>query len=490
MSEDSNSFDWEKAIQRLEPRIHRESLEPSVVKKIQSETDNHRLLVACSGGADSVYMLLALKVLAQELGIQLGVAHYNHRWRGSSSEQDAAFVRQVSAAIEVPYFEASRPENETAFTETTARALRLDFLRSSAKEFDCKYICFGHQLDDILETQLQRIARGSGSEGLAAPRPISTFPGFPTHLRPILQHRSVDIRMALNSAEIPWREDKTNADTRIPRNAMRAEVIPALTQALDRDPATGAARSRRLLEEDAEALSLLAMEAVPDAFYGESILKRCQLQDLPTALLRRALTAWLSKHGLNNHFGASAMDTLVQVIKSDQPSHLLSAGPSFIRIREESITIESLSTDSNFTVVQDSSITLGESKFLPRGMIIETQVVAVTAELRIRLQEGQIDEQREAYTQMPQPLPLQVRGWRPGDRYRALGAPGSKKLKDWFIDRRIPRAERKYLPVVTTAEGEIIWVPGLPPAEFLKICEETNRALRLTYRTVDPLSSL
>ena len=99
--------------------------------------------------------------------------------------------------------------------ETTARALRLEFLRSAANDFGSDFIAFGHQLDDIIETQLQRIARGVGSEGLAAPRPVSHFADAPTHIRPFLQHRAVDIRMALNSIEIPWREGMNRTPTLI-----------------------------------------------------------------------------------------------------------------------------------------------------------------------------------------------------------------------------------------------------------------------------------
>jgi len=432
-------------------------------------------------------MLCSLKVLSFDLEIDLAVAHYNHRWRASASDLDAQFVRTLAKALELPYFEASRPENEAAFTETTARALRLEFLRSAANDFGSDFIAFGHQMDDIIETQLQRIARGVGSEGLAAPRPVSHFADAPTHIRPFLQHRAVDIRMALNSIEIPWREDESNANTDIARNALRAKVIPALTEALDRDPVIGAARSRRVLEEDAAALNQLARQAVPDAFYGESVLNRTQLQPIPTALLRRALSAWLSTHGLNNHFGASAMDTLVQAIQSEQNDHLLSAGPNFVRVQKDCVAVESIPENPAFTVVEESALEPGESTLLPRSAILESQIISVTPELLKRLKSGDVNPAVETFASLPIELPLRVRGWQPGDRFQPLGAPGNKKLKDWFIDRRIPQTERKYIPVVTTGEGDIIWIPGFAPAERLKITDLTNWALRLTYRVVDPL---
>ena len=109
---------------------------------------------------------------AQEIGIQLHVAHYNHRWRSEASDADASFVKSLANSFNLPFLSDTRSEKEAAFTETTARMLRLDFLRKAAHLQHCDYIVFGHQLDDIIETQLQRIARGCASNGLAAPRPV------------------------------------------------------------------------------------------------------------------------------------------------------------------------------------------------------------------------------------------------------------------------------------------------------------------------------
>ncbi|MDP4693374.1 MAG: tRNA lysidine(34) synthetase TilS [Opitutales bacterium] len=88
----------------------------------------------------------------------------------------------------------------------------------------------------------------------------------------------------------------------------------------------------------------------------------------------------------------------------------------------------------------------------------------------------------------PKDTTFEVRSWQPGDRFHPIGAPGSKKLKDWFIDRYIPQRERKQLPVVSTSSGKIIWVPGFPPADTMKLSPTTKLALRLTYRTRNPTS--
>ncbi|HKK19457.1 MAG TPA: tRNA lysidine(34) synthetase TilS, partial [Opitutales bacterium] len=212
MMDTHHNFDWSGMAGELNERFDADCIEANV-RAVLEAGRTQRLLVACSGGADSVFLLCLLFARRAELDLELHVAHYNHRWRGQASEEDAEFVGKLAAGLKLPFHTGVRPANEAAFTETTARSLRLAFLRKVAGEQDCSFIAFGHQLDDILETQLQRLARGVGTDGLAAPRPVSQFAGQPSHLRPLLHLRSGDIRMALNAIGIPWREDSSNEDT-------------------------------------------------------------------------------------------------------------------------------------------------------------------------------------------------------------------------------------------------------------------------------------
>lgn len=485
MKEPPLPFDWLAASMDVAKRVGASNFAPAVLDELRSAGGERSVLVACSGGADSVCMLCVLRAEAASLGLRLVVAHYNHRWRGADSEADASFVRELAAALELPLAEEARPEVEAAFTETAARVLRLDFLRRAARRHNCSYIAFGHQLDDILETQLQRLARGCGSEGLAAPRPVARFPGEPAHLRPLLNCRAGDIRLALRAVGVPWCEDSSNADLGISRNALRAEVIPALLEALDRDPASGAARSRQLLEEDAAALDFYARQAVPDAFAGVASLDCESLRGLPVAVLRRVLTAWLAAHGVLPHFGAAAQERLVQQCREGGVRDRHSAGSAFICLTPEGLTIEADPGNGAPDFLQRTEFEPGETIFLPEGASLRCVECTVTPELLATVEAGRIDSLCEAVLALPEDLPLVVRGWQSGDRFHPLGAPGSRKLSEWFIDRRVPKAERKRLPLVLTAAGEIIWLPGAPPAERLKLTASTKRALRLTYQRVN-----
>lgn len=482
MPDSSKTLTWPQLAQALGERFDADCIEPSVRAHL-AMAGSTPLLVACSGGADSIFLLCLLFAHRAELNLELSIAHYNHHWRGEPSNQDAEFVRSVARALDLPYYEGERPPEEAAFTETTARALRLDFLRHTAQGADAGHIVFGHQLDDILETQLQRLARGAGTNGLAAPRPIASFPGQPTHLRPLLDLRAGDIRMALNAAGISWQEDSSNGDTNIARNALRHEVIPDLIEALDRDPAIGAARSRQFLEEDANALDAIARERLPAAFLGEENLSRPVLCSLPRALMRRALAAWLNVRGLGDFLRASALDLLIDALLSERASYRQSAGNRLICFDSGRLWLEA---EEQAEPLQHVQFEPGESVVLSSGDLLESSVLTLDPQSRGSILDGMVDPSVQAVLTIDSEDPLDVRSWHPGDRFHPLGAPGAKKLKDWFIDRKIPRAERKQLPVVTTASGEVIWVPGFPPADRLKISSDTKRALRLTYRPTNP----
>lgn len=471
---------WKELARALRARVGADCLHPGVLAYWRG-LRARRVLVACSGGPDSVFLLAILWANAEVLDLDLVVAHYNHRWRGPDSDADAAFVAEMAAVLGCEFVTDSRPEKEAAFTETTARALRLDFLRRAARDAGCGCIALGHQQSDILETQLQRLARGSGTDGLAAPRPVARFRGHPDHVRPLLKLRAGDVRMAVAACGLPWCEDRSNGDLEIARNALRRKWIPELVDLVGRDVSTAAARSRMLLEEDAEALAGLLRERFSEAALGADELSRVFLRAQPRAITRRALAQWLATHGLMESFSATAMDQLMELIYGDRAEVRQSVGDRFICLRKDVVALEASLEAQTSPGLEIATLEAGESLILPTGALLETEFVEVDADLRADLHRGLVDPAQEAYLAMGEGVLLQVRGWQPGDRFCPIGAPGMKKLKDWFIDRRIPRTERKCLPVVTSEDGEILWVPGFAPADSHKIRAGTKLALRLTY---------
>lgn len=473
---------WLEAAHSLHQSAALHDFEPDVLEQLRGAS---KALIACSGGADSVYLLCML--VAKRKGPKLIVAHYNHRWREQESDADAAFVESLSRDLDLAFICGNRPESVDAFNETTARKLRLDFLRQSARKHKCDVIVFGHHLDDIIETQLQRIARGCASDGLAAPRPVVNFEGQAKHLRPLINIRSKDIRVALAASSIPWREDSTNDDMSIPRNSLRKLIIPKVADLLGRDISLGAARTRRLLEEDARALDEITRKQYPDAYSRRPVLQRSALRLLHPALLRRALTQWLSGHNLINSVGPSALDILIDTLKSTRTTYRMSAGSKYIIFDAETISFQHIDNSSEREVLQPVCIEVGKQIDLINGALIKIQKFNLCKDTIRQVELGRVDSNKEAIISYEGESSFIVRSCEQGDRYFPLGAPGNKKLKKWFIDRKIPKLERKTYPVVINASGLIVWVPGFAPAESCKVKASTKEALRLTYQIRDLL---
>jgi tRNA(Ile)-lysidine synthase len=187
-----------------------------------------RVLVAVSGGPDSVGLLLVLATLRRKLGIELVAAHVNHRLRGADAEADEACAAAAAAALAVPFVRADlgRRLANVANLEARARALRYAALHRLARANSCHRIATGHTRDDQAETLLIRLIRGSGGRGLAAIRPRRRD-GV---VRPLIDCRRADVARAAREAGLTVRTDVSNADPRFLRTHVRERVLPLLTE--------------------------------------------------------------------------------------------------------------------------------------------------------------------------------------------------------------------------------------------------------------------
>ncbi len=235
--------------------------------------DFDRIGIACSGGADSLCALLLTWAVFPRERKKMRVLHFNHESRGAASDGDEAFVRQVAATLELEFVAGTLSDycgNERASEEIYRRA-RLKFLAENVRDGERCVFIQGHQADDVVETMIMRLARGSGAGGLCAPRPFSkmTAEGKTFFLqRPLLRLPKSKITAALRDCGIAWREDASNREDDFFRNRVRHHVVPALKSAMPEnfDLYTCFLRSRETLQSEAEALEAAGFEkAVPVA---------------------------------------------------------------------------------------------------------------------------------------------------------------------------------------------------------------------------------
>jgi len=306
---------WIRKAAAVAARFPRERLHPAVVA--WAESRKARALgpwaVAFSGGADSLALLLLVCAHWPERRARLVALHFNHRLRGAAANADERFCRRVCRALGVR-LRAGRWENRRAgASEEEARMARFAFFERAMRRIGARALWLGHQQDDVAETMLMRLARGSGTGGLAAPRPVQSV-GDQVRLRPLLTVKKQEVVEGLRECGARWREDRTNAGTAYFRNRIRHRVLPAWQEAAGRDAVSGAALARERLEEDDAALEAWLRELRP--FGRGRTLNLGVLKDRPRALLRRALHRWLSAQPLAGELSRPGFEDLLAAAMS------------------------------------------------------------------------------------------------------------------------------------------------------------------------------
>ena len=385
-----------------------------------------RVVVAVSGGPDSMALLHALWELRERLRLSLEVAAIDHGLRADAAAE-VALVGERAAALGLPFFPlrvdvAAARRVHRASLQDAARRLRLDALATLAEAHGAARIALGHQADDQAETVLFRIVRGTGLPGLA---------GIPFRrdrfVRPLLDVGRAEVLRYLRRRSIAFVEDPSNADARFARARIRHRLLPALAQ-----------ENPRITE----ALVALAAAARAGAAGQQS--------DVALASLSRRASAAVSR--LKQRGGSGAIDVAggrrVEV----------SYGQARITPRRNGAA-----GARQGRVVIDGAGAYGWSPGMRLRVIVGDDG-------------GAFDADRIAW-------PLVMRARRPGDRMRPRGGRGSRKLSDLMIDAKIARAARATLPIVTSADDVVLFVPGLRVAEAGRPVAATSRRLTVLLET-------
>lgn len=394
------------------------------------------IVCAVSGGADSVALLHCLAALAPTMGISLSAAHFNHCLRGAESDGDEAFVQALCARWSIPLALGrgdvrARAAETGESLEEAARALRHQFLRAQPG-----LIATAHNADDQVETVLVNLLRGTGLRGLGAMAPREG-----RYLRPLLQVTRAEILAYLEANGLSWREDSTNGRDDALRNRLRHHVVPLLRR---ENPSLAAtvARSTAILRQDEAYLAgetqALLRRAARDGGWDAATLFAA-----PAALRSRAIRQLLpiSKPAAAH---VEAVEALLRDCRGSQSVSL----PGGVTARREYglLRLERTPSPAAFAPV---SLSPGQTVSLPG------------TGLRVRLDGPVILEKKVDFLStfaikcdmMEEILHLTVRPRLTGDRLRGPG--GSKSLKRWMIDRKIPAARRDLLPVAADSRGVV-----------------------------------
>ena len=433
-----------------------------------------RVGVAVSGGADSVFLLEALRELASRWNLQLSVIHVDHGIRGAASRADAAFVQGLAAKLCLPFH--LRQADVPAIVdnlEQAARRVRQAFFTELISGGTVERIATGHTRSDQAETVLYRILRGSGLAGLSGILPVTTE-GL---ARPLLELDRSEIECWLRKRNIQWREDETNQDRSYARNRLRHEILPLLRQTfnprLDETLANLATLAR---DEEVYWATHLDVPATP----GPRILSIPELAGLPPALARRLIrrAIGMAKGDLRQIDFAHIERTLAMAHSPSGHARIQIPGLDVLRsfdwIRMAPATAAPvIGFDFSFKIQPPGSVELPDGSSRIMLQILEKTACARPCGTVV----NELDWER--FTSPDGALSgLEVRNWRPGDQYQRVGHSRRHKLKMLFQQARIPLWERWNWPIVTYNEI-IVWARGFGAAAEFAPGPETRVVLEV-----------
>ena len=441
-----------------------------------------RLLVAVSGGQDSVALVHLLVELKKKdwPQLQIALAHFNHKLR-KSAEGDEFFVRNLAEELGLKLFTGRANVKDFARRkhlnlEEAARLKRYEFLKKAAGKFKADYILTAHTLTDQAETVLMKIFRGTGLEGLQGIR-LKTG----NIVRPLLCFKRQELEDYLRENHFGFKQDETNEDERFLRNKIRLKLIPLLENEFDPAITAHLAAAALIAQGENEALCQTVENIWPRVTRGGSShleLNLCKLEKMPPGLARRLVRKYLKTAlGLE-----SPTFHQTQAVLTLQDGQKFSWGRSQVLVREAGWLrkIEKTKRPKAFSLSWDGRSPLRLSsglEFVARFISVKKLPPAR------RLSWLEFDDAKRCYLDASKvTLPLEVRNRRPGDKYQPLGLRGEKKIKESLRERKIPQAERSVLPVFLSC-GKIAWVPGLPTSEEFKVTPSTEKILLIEKQT-------
>lgn len=418
-----------------------------------------RVLVAVSGGVDSIVLLHALFALREVWGLTLHVGHLNHGLRGADADRDAAFVRATAERLGLPVTVGEAGGTLRAgfgSLEDRARQERYAFLGRLAEAWGAHRIALGHTRNDVAETLLINLLRGTGVRGLAGIPPVRDG----RIIRPLIGVTRQAVEAYAATQGLTFVTDASNADPAFLRNRIRHELLPLLAKGYAPQATEALARLADIVREEDALLDRLAREALASAMVRAgpdgAALEAGVLGGLPRALFRRVLRLAAERAGSLRRLSFRQVEAL---------EGLLGPGGREVTLPGRMVAFR----DADLLRI----VPAGNRRevFGPvTPLAVGKEVAVPSLDFRFRL-----TWVSPGTTRQPGPfralldlrgLPgdLAVRPWRPGDRFRPSGLRGTKKLQDFFVDAKIPRAERSRIPLLLAGD-RIIWVVGWRVAE-------------------------
>jgi tRNA(Ile)-lysidine synthase len=462
----------------------------SFIKEYGLISGGEKVLVAVSGGPDSVCMLHVLNNLKEVLDIQLHAAHLDHGLRGESAA-DAEYVASLASSLGIPVTVEKRDVAEwqskrKISLEEAAREVRYRFLDGAARQSGAKRVAVGHTRDDQAETTLMHILRGSGIQGLRGLRPAAHIPYGDKEdgiwvIRPLLEITRQETEDYCAANSLQPRKDTSNDEVRFFRNRVRLELIPLLRQ-YNADIDGTLLRLADLAGEEADFIDEQAAALCNSLVTGEghlTCLDSGKLRGLPLALQRRVFRVMIERAcGSLHDIESVHVDALVRLLFSNTGRSVHLPGGTVV------------TNERNRIVVTTSGVSACPWHVLGHDYMLnvpgETKVPGWTVSATIMSENFFKDDDifSASFDLARIGRRLLVRGRKASDRFHPLGMSHSRKLQDFMVDSSIPRSWRNSVPIVCSPE-QIAWIVGWRIDDRVKVTTSTQEVLRLDFHRAE-----
>lgn len=440
------------------------------LKKYKMLTQGEKVILGVSGGADSIAMLYALNELV-DYGLELIVAHLNHGIRGDEAKGDAEFVKETAKSLRLTFVYGevdtlSFKEESQLSLEDAARTLRYKFFDQVLNKHYATKIATAHTLDDQAETVLMRLLRGSGSRGLSGIPPVSN-----SIVRPLIDTSRSEIEEYLRSKGVEWVEDSTNESPEFLRNRIRQDLLVELESYNPQIKET-LSRTAEILRSEEEFIRKEALKHFDDIFspnkselIGDLKYYRSVEKPLRFSLLRLTIEKLnTSLKNISSTHIVSADDFLLSETASGEVE--LPQGTVIVKGYDTFLVTRKSELELEFSYSIQS---LGKWSFPEFSVSIE---YIITDEL------AENDESVAYFDPETVSFPIEVRNFKPGDRFSPLGMTTSKKLQDYFTDIKLPKFLRSRVPIFISKD-EIMWLGGIRLDNRFKVTDKKKEVLMI-----------